>query len=208
MNPNQREAGATLVSMNLNTTHEHHAHALYAILSDPSLSRKAARGVVDQLAAIVADSVGALLAQGGAKQSRTVVCFILRGALLLMPAFMRSFSDAHFSLVQLHRDPDGRRTGHVICAPKISTPEAVVIADCVAATGATISAAIALLNYDTAVLKIAGVVTATAVAANHLRLGGFALAAISSNEAEINGLVFPDLGSQDAGDLAVDGSVG
>lgn len=172
---------------------------LYATISAASQPTALMRDNIDRLGRTLAR---ATRDAPGVVDLRDVLCvFILRGGALLYPSFAAEFGSADFCMLGLRRDG-----GEVSCDYRTSVPRAsydlVLYVDCIAGTGGTILAAHrAIAEVTDAAQEIAAVICSATTATRVLDGAGIGMIGFSLDEAEDNGLVLPDLGKLDAGDL-------
>lgn len=172
---------------------------LYAAVSTASRPTALVRHDIDRLGRSLARAVPGT---PGVPAAGEVLCVILlRGGALLYPAFAAEFGDADFCMMGLRRTGAG-----VVCDYRTDIPRAaydlVVYVDCVAGTGGTILAAHRAITAVTeAAHEIAAVICSATPATRALHDANIGMIGFSLDEAETGGLVLPDLGRLDAGDL-------
>ncbi|HEU5160836.1 MAG TPA: hypothetical protein VFU43_27815 [Streptosporangiaceae bacterium] len=137
----------------------------------------------------------------GGGRGEMLCVIILRGGALLYPSFAAEFGGADFCMLGLRRD--GTK---VVCDYRTTIPrtayEIVLYVDCVAGTGATILAAHhAITTVIDAAQEIAAVICSAVPATRALHHANIGLIGFKLDEIETGGLVLPDLGKLDAGDL-------
>ncbi len=173
---------------------------MYQLFREPGLGETAAREVVSALSERLAERIREQL--GSFSAQRVLLLPILRGGLLMYPAFSKLFRSAAVGLVQIVRNGDDREVVYENLPPGIQ-PEVVLYLDPVASTGRTIQRAARLLFERYRASKhIACVIAAAREVKGCLRAANVDLEGISTDEESLDGLVVPDLGARDAGDLA------
>ena len=136
-----------------------------------------------------------------AEDSQLVVV-VLRGGALLYRGFAERFNDADVCMVAVRR----AETGGPVCQYMTDVPRAeyatTIYVDCVAATGATV---LAVRSQVTAHCEmeheVASVLCSSTVATDKLTRAGLDVVGFSLNDGLQDGVVLPDLGAADAGDL-------
>lgn len=128
----------------------------------------------------------------------------LRGGMLMFPSFYRLFGEAHFGFLAFEAAPSGKNCIYS-ALPEPRTYDGIAVLDTVASSGETIMAA-----RDAAIRSglltnrwLACVVTCTSEATATLSTRGWHVIGYSTEEDSIDGIVVPDLGSRDAGELVV-----
>jgi uracil phosphoribosyltransferase len=170
---------------------------LYERFGTAASARWSARTTVtalgDRLAAAAADVL--------AGADRVLCVVILRGGALLYPSFAQRLPAADFLMLGLQRGPDRVRCTYRSAVPR-SQYDQVVYLDCVAATGDTVlTARTAIADCCLAERELAAVICSSRPATARLELAGIDLLGFSLDEAVDAGIVSPDLGELDAGDL-------
>ncbi len=131
---------------------------------------------------------------------------VLRGGALLYPSFALRFPEADFCMVGLRRAASGVEFEYCTQLPD-RTYEQIVYLDCIAGTGTTLLAAHrALSRRSPAQSHLAAVICSATPATRALQAAGIDLVGFSLHEAETGGIVAPDLGRMDAGDLFAGGA--
>lgn len=172
---------------------------LYATISTASRPTALMRHHIDRLGRSLAHAVHST--PGVAGLSDVLCVIILRGGALLYPSFAAEFSSADFCMLGLRRDG-----AEVSCDYRTTIPRAaydlVLYVDCIAGTGGTVLAAHRAISAvtDTA-QEIATVICSATPATRALRDANIGLIGFALDESEKDGLVKPDLGKLDAGDL-------
>lgn len=171
-------------------------YGLYATISSASLSRSGMRRQVHRLGQQLAEAVYGLCLD------RTVLCVvILRGGALLYPSFADRFLEADYCMIGLRRSEQGIEFEYCTQIPRNSY-DRVVYLDCVAGTGNTLLAAHeAIGRRSRASGHLAAVICSATPATRSLAARGVSLVGFSLAEEETGGIVAPDLGRMDAGDL-------
>jgi 2-polyprenyl-3-methyl-5-hydroxy-6-metoxy-1,4-benzoquinol methylase/uracil phosphoribosyltransferase len=181
-------------------TNSGRANVLYKLLHHAELDDAAAREIVSLLASNLAHCVKSEL--GAYRDQQILLVPILRGGLLVYPAFINTFRYAAVGLFQISRH-NGHRTVLYESLPEGISPNVILYLDAVAATGNTIICASQLIKrHYGEVDQRACLITATRSASTCIRDAGITVDGISTDELDIGGLVVPDLGCRDAGDLA------
>jgi uracil phosphoribosyltransferase len=175
------------------------ARVLYDLLRDPALCDVDAKAIVSAVAWYLADQ--ARLELRTLVQPNMLLVPILRGGLLLYPAFSVTFAAAAVGLVQVARDRNGRVMTYE-CLPPVATVDVVLYLDAVAGTGRTIEHASQVVRerYG-AQHHYACVLSASAEATAYMCERNVNVIGVSTDETNIGGIVAPDLGLRDAGDL-------
>ncbi|HEY0698758.1 MAG TPA: uracil phosphoribosyltransferase [Micromonospora sp.] len=158
-----------------------------------------------------ATELGALLARHtlhfvrdrSGPRPRVLAVVILRGGALLYPGFISVFEDSDFCLVGMCRD---ERLGAVRADYMTPIPQgdydAVIYLDAVCATGGTLLETRRLVRKECdGGYEVVTVISSSAAATRLLREAGMAVVGLSLQESLQDGLVLPDLGELDAGDL-------
>ncbi len=172
---------------------------LYATISAASQPTALMRHNIDRLGRSLAQAVHG---GPGVADAGTVLCvIILRGGALLYPSFAAEFGGADFCMLGLRRDGSA-----VSCEYRTSVPRSaydlVLYVDCIAGTGGTILAAHDAITAVTDTTQaIAAVICSATRATRALDDANIGLIGFSLDESETDGLVRPDLGKLDAGDL-------
>lgn len=172
---------------------------LYAAVSAASQPTALMRRNIDRLGRSLAVAVHGSpdVAAAGA-----VLCvIILRGGALLYPSFAAEFGGADFCMLGLRRDG-----AEVLCDYRTTVPrtayDLVLYVDCIAGTGRTILAAHHAITAVTgAAQEIAAVICSATSATHALQDANIGIIGFSLDETENDGLVLPDFGKLDAGDL-------
>ena len=174
--------------------------ALYGLLNRPELDDAAAREVMSILASYLAVRIRAKLEQ--LPDQQILLLPILRGGLLMYPAFINIFRNAAVGLIQVVRQ-GAHRSVIFESLPCNISPDVILLLDPVASTGRTLACVSQLVRsrYGKA-RHNACLVAAARGATAFLQESGIDLDGISTDEEDIKGLVVPDLGARDAGDLA------
>jgi SAM-dependent methyltransferase/uracil phosphoribosyltransferase len=172
---------------------------LYDLLQNPSLSDVDAKAIIAILACHLAEETRLKLNK--LVQAKMLLIPILRGGLLLYPAFAEAFPRSAVGLLHIVRAGNGRTTTHE-CLPNVGDVDVVLYLDAVAGTGATIDHASKRIRqrYQDA-QQYACVVSSSSEATANLTARGLTVLGISIDEDHVDGLVAPDLGVRDAGDL-------
>lgn len=174
---------------------------LYATISASSQPRALMRSSIDRLGRSLAQAIRSNCADGEDRPGRMLCVVVLRGGALLYPSFAAEFRDVDFCMLGL------RRMGNkVLCEYRTVIPsdtyDRVVYLDCVAATGGTLlEARRAITEVCETGHEIAAVICSATTATRALRDAKVGLLGFSLNEAETSGIVAPDLGKLDVGDL-------
>ena len=177
------------------------ADGRYAELATTDLPKALVRDYIGQLGIALARTVRDCRTDAGDRARRVLCVIILRGGALLYPAFAVEFDDADFCMLGLRRGRRGVVADYRTAIPRRSY-ERIVYIDCVAATGGTIFAARrAVAQQCTTDEEISAVICGARTATRALYGAGVSVVGFSLDEAEANGIVGPDLGRLDAGDL-------
>ena len=170
---------------------------LYASINAAPQPRAAIRGRIDALGRSLARAVRDRLAG----TDRVLCVVILRGGALLYPSFAAELDEADFCMVGLRRVDGGVVSEYRTTIPRDSY-DRVIYLDCVAATGGTIlEARQAVAGACDAGEETAAVICSATTATRALHAAGVNIIGFSLDEAETSGIVAPDLGELDAGDL-------
>lgn len=172
---------------------------LYATISTASQPTALMRHNIDRLGRSLARAVHSTpdVADAG-----DVLCvIILRGGALLYPSFAAEFGSADFCMLGLRRDG-----AEISCHYRTTVPrpayDLVLYVDCIAGTGGTVLAAHDAITAVTDTTQaIAAVICSATPATRVLKDANIGLIGFSLDEIESDGLVKPDLGKLDAGDL-------
>jgi len=161
-----------------------------------------ARQAVDRLGERLAGATAERLARCGVAEDRVLCAVLLRGGALLYPAFASRLPGADFTLLGLQRQPSGT----VACSYLSNVPQSrydrIVYVDCVAATGRTLLAArMALAQHCLSGGDLAALICSSTPATELVAAAGYDVVGFSLWEAVDGGIVSPDLGELDAGDL-------
>ncbi len=178
------------------------ANEKYNRLLDPTLPLSEARHIIDELSQGIAVRTRTWAAEAARPDDATLVVFVLRGGALMLPAFLRVFSEADCALLALRRQPDGSVLPEYLSVMARSRYRSVILVDCIASTGRTVSTAFAMIQqyctFDRAVLAV---ISASDVAREAVTDLGLSVIGHSVNESNIDGLLMPDFGARDAGDM-------
>ncbi len=173
---------------------------MYQLLREPNLGDAAVRDVVIALSTNLALRLHEQLRVF--PENKVLLIPILRGGLLMYPAFAKVFRSAAVGLVQIAREGEGRKVIYE-SLPQGIQPEVILFLDPVAGTGGTIERAARLARDRYGARKhVACVITAARDVRGSLRTEEVSLEGVSTEEENLDGLVIPDLGERDAGDLA------
>jgi hypothetical protein len=180
------------------------SEGLYAAITVADVPKALLRKRIGQLGRRLARAVR----DAGRPGDRVLCVVVLRGGALLYPAFADEFGDAAFCMLGLRRVG-----GDVVTEYRTEIPggayDRVVYLDCVAATGRTIFAARrAIAPICHAAEEVAAVVCAATTATRALNAAELGVIGFSLDEAETSGVVAPDFGRLDAGEVFADGSTG
>ncbi|MDQ2837926.1 MAG: hypothetical protein M3Y42_04025 [Actinomycetota bacterium] len=170
---------------------------LYARFRSEPGPRWSARVTVGSLGDRLADATANVLTGHG----RVLCVVILRGGALLYPSFSQRLPNADFMMLGLRRE-----AGQVLCNYRTTIPQPhydqLVYLDCVAATGSTIlTARAAIAEQCLFEQELAAVICSSEPASAVLGNAGIGLVGFSLHEQVDAGIVSPDLGELDAGDL-------
>jgi hypothetical protein len=173
------------------------SQGLYATINEPAQSKAAIRNRIDRLGAALAGIVHDRLSG----TDRVLCAVILRGGALLYPSFLAELDDADFCMLGLRRV-----AGEVVCEYRTDLPhdryDHVLYLDCVAATGSTILTARRAVAQACAIgAETAAVICSATTATGTVVDAGVDIIGFSLAESETGGVVAPDLGRLDAGDL-------
>jgi len=161
------------------------------------LARPAVRRHVHELANVLAEHTHQIVRHHG---TRVLCVFILRGGALLYPAFSTRFCDADMCFLGMRRTPAG-----VVCEYATPVPrqgyEAVVLVDSVIGTGDTVRATRNYLGGSAETREYIATLCASKDATTSLIANGLTIIGLALDEELDDGLVLPDLGHLDAGDL-------
>ncbi len=151
--------------------------------------------------AALGDRLAAATASTLAGADRVLCVVILRGGALLYPGFAQRLPAADFLMLGLQRGEN-----QVRCTYRSEIPQShydhVVYLDCVAATGDTVLTARAVITECCLVeQEAAAVICSSEPATARLDRAGIGLLGFSLYEKVDAGIVGPDLGELDAGDL-------
>ena len=174
---------------------------VYARLSESGTNNAAAKLLIRELAQQLAGRVRQVVQESiGA---RTVECVVvLRGGLLLYPAFSECFLDARVTVVAARRSSNGRVIEYDSGIP--NTPvDLCLYLDSVVGTGLTLGRVHSHLGARRSARRsLACVLSSSSLGAERLAQMHIDMVGFSLNESvDSNGLVRPDLGTRDAGDL-------
>jgi uracil phosphoribosyltransferase/SAM-dependent methyltransferase len=174
--------------------------ALYDLLQVPELCDVDAKAIIAELAWHLAEQVRIELSS--ASHNNILLVPILRGGLLLYPAFAGTFGASAVGLLQISRNGHERRVTYE-CLPPRARADFVLYLDAVAGTGRTIKCASQLLRerYETQ-HHYACVLASAGDATKYIHESNVSVIGVSTDERNLDGLVVPDLGTRDAGDLA------
>lgn len=166
----------------------------FRVASEP---RWSARTTVSALGDRLATATAAVVA--GADRVLCVV--ILRGGALLYPSFAQQLPAADFLMLGLQRGENQVRCTYRSAIPQ-SHYDQVVYLDCVAATGDTVlTARTAIAECCLVEQEVAAVICSSGPATDRLGRADIGLLGFSLHETVDAGIVSPDLGELDAGDL-------
>jgi hypothetical protein len=179
------------------------SEGLYAAITVADVPKAVLRERIGRLGRGLARAVRA----AGRPGERVLCVVVLRGGALLYPAFVAEFGDAAFCMLGLRR-----AGGDVVTEYRTEVPggayDRVVYLDCVAATGGTIFAARkAIAPVCHAVEEVAAVVCAATTATRALHAAGLGVLGFSLDETETSGVVAPDFGRLDAGEVFAESTV-
>lgn len=164
------------------------------------IARPVMRRHVEELAAVLAEHTRQIVRHHASYGTPVLCVFVLRGGALLYPAFSARFADADVCFLGMHRTPGG-----VVCEYATPVPrddyEAVVIADCVIGTGDTMRTARDYLDTPPGTREYIATLCASKEATTSLITKGLTVIGLALDEELNDGLVLPDLGHLDAGDL-------
>lgn len=164
------------------------------------IGRPVMRRHVEELAAVLAEHTHQILRHDTSYGDPVLCAFVLRGGALLYPAFSTLFTDADVCFLGMRRTPSG-----VVCEYATPIPrenyEAIVIVDCVIGTGATIQAARDHFGALTRTRDYIATLCSAKSATTSLIDNGLTVIGLALDEKLDDGLVLPDLGHLDAGDL-------
>lgn len=143
-----------------------------------------------------------LLGVDGSNGGSQLVVVVLRGGALLYRGFAERFNDADICMVAVKRE----ETGAPVCQYMTDVPRTeyatTIYVDCVAATGATVLAVRSQVTvHCEAGHEVASVLCSSTVATDELTRAGLDVIGFSLNDGLQDGVVLPDLGAADAGDL-------
>ncbi|HET6711253.1 uracil phosphoribosyltransferase [Amycolatopsis sp.] len=180
------------------------SEGLYAAITVADVPKALLRKRIGRLGRGLARAVR----DAGRPGERVLCVVVLRGGALLYPAFADEFGDAAFCMLGLRRVG-----GDVVTEYRTEIPggayDRVVYLDCVAATGRTIFAARrAIAPICHAAEEVVAVVCAATTATRALRAAELGVIGFSLHEAETSGVVAPDFGRLDAGEVFADGGDG
>jgi uracil phosphoribosyltransferase len=175
------------------------ARLLYELLQDPALCDVDAKTIIFALALYMAEQARTELRT--LLKTNMLLVPILRGGLLLYPAFAQTFAASAVGLVQVAREGSQRVVTYE-CLPALESVEVVLYLDAVAGSGRTIERASQLVRERYATQNhYACVLSASAEASAYIRKCNVNLIGLSTDETIIDDFVSPDLGMRDAGDL-------
>lgn len=176
---------------------------LYDELKDAAQPTATVRRQAHQLSGYVAEGTRQRTAEVVGEHARILCTIILRGGAVLYPAFANAFPDADFCLLGCRRtDQAGlARVEYATLIPR-ARYDATVYIDCICATGGTILAASQFVGgHCQPGQEIVAVISSTNPGTSLLTGAGIGVVGLSLFESHVDGVVAPDLGSLDAGDL-------
>lgn len=137
------------------------------------------------------------------KYDNVLCVVILRGGAFLYPGFLTHFTGSNFCMVGISRDPEaGTPQCDYMTSIDADQYDCVVYLDCVVASGSTILKAHEKLSSickfgD----KVAAVICSSTDGTQKLTEAGFSMLGYSLSEHNENGVVAPDFGRMDAGEV-------
>lgn len=174
---------------------------LYRQLQKPTLGLDEARSLVGALGLHVARDVKQAGLSDG-RDDRVLLVTILRGGLLLYPSFVEAFPSAAIGLVQVRRVGDDERAIVYEMFPSLRCA-VVLYLDTVVGSGKTIEKVVGRVRQiQPNATHCVCVISSASVGTAKLASLGLRVFGISTDEHLRDGLVLPDLGERDAGDLA------
>lgn len=172
----------------------------YAAISTENLPKAQMRRQVHALGQRLAEAVATRCAD-----RNLLFVVVLRGGALLYPSFALRFPEADYCMVGLRRTAGGVVSEYRTQLPH-NTYDQIVYLDCIASTGSTLLAAHrAMSRHSPARSQLAVVICSATPATRSLQAAGIDLMGFSLHETETGGIVAPDLGRMDAGDLFAGG---
>lgn len=171
----------------------------YRLLSRGHVDIARARRAALVVSAYVCSQVTAVL-----EEADTLVVFILRGALLMLPSAYECFVNSTFGLLGMKREGDTSKCNYR-ALPNARKFTNLVIVDSVIGSGETILSSRNVLEREGFSFEevFACFIVSSKKANERLRKDGWHTYGFSDNEHVINGMVIPDFGSRDAGDMAI-----
>jgi uracil phosphoribosyltransferase len=178
-------------------------HHLYDLVRDASGPSGPVRRRTAELGGLLARGVRGYLYDRLGGVERILAVVILRGGILLYPGFAVEFAGADFCLAGMRR-ADSRasvRCDYLTVIPR-GDYDAVLYLDCVCATGATLLETRRVVSKECVGRhEIAAVISGSEQATRTLCEADITVLGLSLYESLQDGLVLPDLGELDAGDL-------
>ncbi|MFZ5869738.1 MAG: uracil phosphoribosyltransferase [Actinomycetota bacterium] len=164
------------------------------------IARPRVRQYVDELAEVLAEHTHRVVRKHAPYGAPVLCVFLLRGGALLYPAFAARFRDADVCFLGLRRIPDGVVCDYATPVPRESY-EAVLLVDCIVGTGATVRAARAHLGPMRQAREYVATLCSARQTTASLVADGLTFIGLALDEDLDDGLVLPDLGHLDAGDV-------
>lgn len=174
---------------------------VYAALNHPETSDLAARTIVETLSVRLAHELHRVWGAAIPVDARVLVVVVLRGGLLMHSGFVSAFPGAATALVAVSRAGDDRIVAYAQVPP--GEYDAAIYVDPVIGSGATLLRAREVVDAHTHTGRhVVAALCGAKPGVDALARAGFSVLGISLDELDQHGLVIPDLGSRDAGDLA------
>lgn len=175
---------------------------LYRDLKREDLSLPVLRASVAQISHAVAKTVREQLGDDSG-YAPTLCVFILRGAALMLPGFLEQMGGAPFWLVAARRDA---RSGKPLITYASDMPPGwfanVVYVDCVVASGETVRLVRSIVRGKMSPLyEVVATICSASDTTDMLDAEGLDVVGVSLQEVVEEGLLTPDLGNLDAGDI-------
>lgn len=179
------------------------ASDLYDDLARGHLATEQSRKRLAELSVHLADSVSSRLSANGIAPRSALCVFILRGGALLLPGFLQHMAGSPFCLLAMKRGATVGTAEPIYCSDlPVGAISTIIYVDCIAASGGTVDAARALMRESYHPEREILVVVASSADATHRFAGeGVEVFGVSLYERIEGGVLAPDLGRLDAGDI-------
>lgn len=175
-------------------------HETLRYVRQVGIARPVVRKSVQDLAEILAEHTGQVVHHCEPVGARVLCVVILRGGALLYPAFSARFRDADFCFLGMRRTGEGVACSYATPIPGDSY-HAVLYVDCIVGTGATIQAARTQVGAGLSPSEYVATLCSSHAGTSRLIDAGLTVIGLALDEKLDAGLVMPDLGHLDAGDL-------